>query len=141
MCTNHSSFYTLWSSVSNLVIFVYYYRLVTGSISPKIIENENKLLYMSFFSPVLCQPGKMLFLKRKRSWHIIVAFTQLFLTLQAEPSLETENQFWCDTLKSHHWSFTNSSRSEKSRPRHSQVNLWRTFLSWGKLCLYWFCKL
>lgn len=75
MCTNHSSFYVLWSSVSSLVIFVYYYWLVTGSISPKIIENENKLLYMSFSSIVMCQPGKTLFLKRKRSWHIIVAFT------------------------------------------------------------------
>lgn len=55
--------------------FVYCYWHVTGFIAPKIIENENKLLCVSFFSPAMCQPGKMLSLKRKQSWHIIVAFT------------------------------------------------------------------
>lgn len=48
-------------------LFGYYYWHVTGFISPKIIENENKLLCVSFFSPAMCQPGKMLSLKRKQS--------------------------------------------------------------------------
>ena len=67
MGSNHSGVHMLWSPVSILVIFVYYYWLVTSSISPKIIENENKLLCVSFFSPAICQPGKMLSLKRKQS--------------------------------------------------------------------------
>lgn len=75
VCSKHSSIYILWSPVSILVIFVYYYGLVRSSTSPKIIENENKLLYVSFFSTAMCQPEKMLSLKRKRSWHIIVVFT------------------------------------------------------------------
>lgn len=44
--------------------FVYYYWLVTGSIFPKIIENENKLLYVSFLSPVMSAWENALFEKK-----------------------------------------------------------------------------